>query len=38
LGNIAKYCDRAVYLKKGKMVFLGDAREAVELYQKDNRE
>lgn len=38
LGNIAKYCDRAIYLKNGKMVFLGDAREAVELYQKDNRE
>lgn len=37
LGNIQKYCDRAIYLKKGKTVFIGDAKEAVRLYQEDNK-
>lgn len=37
LGNITKYCDRAIYLKKGKMVFLGDPKEAIRLYQIDNK-
>lgn len=37
LGNIAKYCDRALYLKDGKQVFLGKARKAVDLYKEDNK-
>jgi ABC-type polysaccharide/polyol phosphate transport system ATPase subunit len=37
LGNIEKYCDRAIYLKKGKMEFMGDPKEAIRLYQVDNK-
>lgn len=37
LSNIKKYCNRALYLKKGKMEFIGDAKEAIELYNKDNQ-
>ena len=37
LNNIKKYCDRAIYLKKGKMVFLGDVEKALELYYEDNK-
>ncbi len=36
LQNIAKYCERALYLKKGEVAFLGDAKEAIKLYNKDN--
>jgi ABC-type polysaccharide/polyol phosphate transport system ATPase subunit len=38
LNNIQKYCDRAIYLKKGKMVFVGDVDKALELYHEDNKE
>ncbi|MEQ8926519.1 MAG: ATP-binding cassette domain-containing protein [Fulvivirga sp.] len=36
LSNIKKYCKRALYLKNGKIAFLGDAKEAIELYNQDN--
>lgn len=36
LGNIQKYCDRVLYLKEGKMAYLGDAKTAIEMYNKDN--
>ncbi len=36
LTNISKYCKRAVYLKKGKVAYLGDAKEAIKLYNEDN--
>lgn len=37
LNNIKKYCSRAIYLKNGKMEFIGDAKEAITLYNKDNQ-
>ncbi len=37
LGNIEKYCDRAIYLVKGKVKYLGDAKEAIRLYKEDNK-
>jgi len=37
LNNIRKYCKRALYLKNGKIAYLGDAKEAIELYNKDNQ-
>ncbi|QSE98400.1 ABC transporter ATP-binding protein [Fulvivirga lutea] len=37
LSNIKKYCKRALYLKNGKIAFLGDAKEAIELYNQDNQ-
>lgn len=36
LTNISKYCKRAVYLKKGQVAYLGDAKEAIRLYNEDN--
>ncbi len=36
LSNIEKYCKRAIYLKKGKIAFIGDAKEAIALYNEDN--
>lgn len=36
MGQIKKYCDRVLYLKKGKIAFLGDPKEAVRLYEQDN--
>lgn len=36
LANISKYCDRCIYLKKGDLVFFGDSKEAIRLYQEDN--
>lgn len=36
LSNISKYCSRALYLKKGKVAYLGDAEKAIQLYNKDN--
>ncbi len=38
LSNIKKYCSRAIYLKNGKIEFLGDAKKAIELYNKDNQD
>ena len=37
LNNIKKYCNRALYLKKGKMAYLGDAKKAIDLYNEDNK-
>ncbi|HNP17400.1 MAG TPA: ATP-binding cassette domain-containing protein [Fulvivirga sp.] len=37
LSNIEQYCKRAIYLKKGKIAFLGDAKEAIKLYKEDNK-
>lgn len=34
LGSITKYCDRAVLLNKGKMIYEGTPKEAVEIYKK----
>ncbi len=36
LTNIAKYCKRAVYLKKGEIAYLGDAKTAIEKNNIDN--
>lgn len=36
LDNILEYCNRVVYLKKGRMAFIGDPETAVEMYKKDN--
>lgn len=36
LTNISKYCKRAIYLKKGEIVFLGDAKKAIKMYNEDN--
>lgn len=36
LANISKYCKRAVYLKKGKIAYLGDAKTAIKMYNEDN--
>lgn len=36
MGQIKKYCDRVLYLKKGEIEFLGDPAEAVRLYELDN--
>ena len=33
---IKKYCSRSIYLKKGKIEFLGDTNKAIELYEADN--
>lgn len=36
LNNISKYCKRAVYLKKGEVAFLGEAKTAIKMYNEDN--
>lgn len=36
LYNIEQYCQRAAYLEKGKIKFIGDAKEAIKLYNEDN--
>lgn len=36
LGHIEKYCDRTLYIKNGEIAFLGDSKEAIKLYYKDN--
>ena len=35
--SIQEVCKRAIYLKKGKMVFDGDVKKALELYQNDTK-
>jgi lipopolysaccharide transport system ATP-binding protein len=35
IGDIKKYCKRALYIDKGKQVGFGDIDEVVELYAKD---
>ena len=37
LGNIKKYCNRALYLENGKMKYLGGPDKAIELYLEDNK-
>ena len=37
LGNIRKYCNRAVYLKKGEMMFVGDPDTAIKMYEEENK-
>ncbi len=36
MSHIQKYCQRVLYLKKGKMVYLGDPQTAIKLYHEDN--
>lgn len=36
MGNIQKYCQRVLYLKNGKMVYLGDPETAIKMYHEDN--
>lgn len=36
MAHIKKYCQRVLYLKKGKMVFLGDPDTAINMYHEDN--
>ena len=38
LENIRKYCDRTIYLKKGKQVYFGDTEKALEMYFQDLEE
>jgi ABC-type polysaccharide/polyol phosphate transport system ATPase subunit len=33
---IEKYCTRAALMRQGQLVFVGDTREAIDLYLKDN--
>jgi ABC-2 type transport system ATP-binding protein len=37
LNNISKYCKRAIYLKKGKIEFIGDSKVAIDMYNADNK-
>jgi len=32
---IAKYCKKVVYLKKGEMIYFGDPKTAIDMYQSD---
>lgn len=34
LGSITKYCDRAILLNRGKKIFEGTPKEAVDIYKK----
>lgn len=36
MDNIRKYCQRVLYLKKGRIAFLGDPQKAIQLYWDDN--
>ncbi|MEP2773875.1 MAG: ATP-binding cassette domain-containing protein [Fulvivirga sp.] len=36
MGNLKKYCDRVLYLKNGKIEFLGDPKRAIKMYNEDN--
>ncbi len=36
LADISKYCDRVLYLKEGQMAFLGDPKQAIEMYKAEN--
>jgi len=36
LGNVQKFCNRAVYLKKGKIEFVGKTKKAINKYKRDN--
>lgn len=38
MDNITNYCKRVAYLKKGEIVFIGDAKTGVEMYMADNAE
>jgi len=38
LSKIQKYCNRAVYLKDGKIEFVGKTKRAIHKYKKDNKE
>jgi ABC-type polysaccharide/polyol phosphate transport system ATPase subunit len=33
---IEKYCTRAAFMRQGELIFLGDTREAIDMYLKDN--
>lgn len=33
---IQKYCNRAVFMKNGELVYIGDTNEAIRLYMEDN--
>lgn len=34
---ISKYCQRAVYMKNGEMIYCGNTQTAINLYQADNQ-
>ncbi len=34
---IRKYCNRAAFMKKGELVFVGETEQAIDLYMKDNK-
>jgi ABC-type polysaccharide/polyol phosphate transport system ATPase subunit len=36
MSTIEKYCHRTAYLSQGSLVFLGDTKEAIRLYLRDN--
>lgn len=38
MGNIKKYCQRVLYLKKGVIAYLGDPETAIKMYHDDNAE
>jgi len=38
MANIRNYCKRVLYLKKGKMAFLGDPETAIKRYMEDSEE
>ena len=36
MSTIEKYCHRAAYLSQGSLVYLGDTKEAIRMYLRDN--
>jgi ABC-type polysaccharide/polyol phosphate transport system ATPase subunit len=36
MSTIEKYCHRTAYLSQGRLVFLGDTKEAIRMYLRDN--
>lgn len=37
MGVIEQYCNRVAYIKNGEMVYFGDPKEAIKLYNQDNQ-
>lgn len=37
MGVIEQYCNRVVYIKNGEIVYFGDPKEAIKLYNLDNQ-
>jgi ABC-type polysaccharide/polyol phosphate transport system ATPase subunit len=38
MSTIEKYCHRTAYLSQGSLAFLGDSKEAIRLYLRDNEQ